>query len=755
MADAVLGSLRRSPVATSARPTSTRIARAPAATIDEEIDPDDLDPENGTAEFAGPDTNDAPQPDTPSPGTVNRSPAASAAIVGAEGGEVDADTSARIRRSSGRPLDPAVRGEMESGFGADFSAVRVHTGGEAEQLNRSLSAQAFTTGSDIFLGAGTPSSSSDAGRHLLAHELAHVVQQTAPSTVARRSIVRRKFDPATVTSNAHLRDDGQWGTTKGPKIKKGATVLVNTTAPKTQQKRGSTTTWYPAVNAGPDDWGMGLGAERRGYIRSSRVGPATSDLNVHLGTLVRGILQDTEAWQRTLGTELSTDENVDALVTKALRLHEWNADAATTDLFAPAFSSLLDKVGRIREGAQYTGDMVEHWRQWLHPNDTTIVWSLKITDSDLHEHGLGVIKAEFRKSLGPPGHKFANDTVVKVFLKPEDKSLEQALLGSDATSAANRINQIVGLNNPDEMLTTIRMQATQDHGTLVEAAKGMAAEHIPIAGPQQGVKAVFHETLVFAFLAGIDDLHKENVFWHEGRPYMIDADNVLSRNQMLKVDNGDIDQSGFTPNTDDQAQANRDAIKNSDNSVINSKILNAMLNNGGQRVQIALALRQAITGKKGRVVPIRTSKWAKDLAFYRGNPDHRDSFLDYTAAEGNIARQGKAFDTGVGPGLIGVCGDNVGAHLLRRRQGAGPAEEGLRRRGDPVLRVRLHQRPRDAQRRAHLERVHRGPGDRGDARPLRPDRPVTPQRRPLTDRSQTTSARRMRLRTRELALAVA
>ena len=298
MADAVLGSLRRSPIATSAGPTSTRIARAPAATLDEDIDPDDLDPENGTAEFAGPDTNDAPQPDPQSPGTVNRSPAASAAIVGAAGGEVDADTSARIRRSSGRPLDPTVRGEMESGFGTDFGAVRVHTGGEAEQLNRSLSAQAFTTGSDIFLGAGTPSSSTDAGRHLLAHELAHVVQQTAPSTVARRSsIVRRKFDPAPVTSNAHLRDDGQWGTTKGPKIKKGATVLVNTAAPKTQQKRGSTTTWYPAVNAGPDDWGTGLGDERRGYIRSSRVGPATSDLNVHLGTLVRDILQDAEAWQ--------------------------------------------------------------------------------------------------------------------------------------------------------------------------------------------------------------------------------------------------------------------------------------------------------------------------------------------------------------------------------------------------------------------------------------------------------------------------
>ena len=78
---------------------------------------------------------------------------------------------------------------------------------------------------------------------------------------------------------------------------------------------------------------------------------------------------------------------------------------------------------------------------------------------------------------------------------------------------------------------------------------------------------------MFAFLAGIDDLHSQNVFWHEGRPYLIDADNVLSRNQMLKVDNGDIDQTGFNRNTDVAAAANRNAIKNNDNTVINSQIL--------------------------------------------------------------------------------------------------------------------------------------------------------------------------------------
>jgi hypothetical protein len=43
---------------------------------------------------------------------------------------------------------------MEPRFGADFSSVRVHTGGEAVQMNRELGAQAFAHGSDVYFGAG-------------------------------------------------------------------------------------------------------------------------------------------------------------------------------------------------------------------------------------------------------------------------------------------------------------------------------------------------------------------------------------------------------------------------------------------------------------------------------------------------------------------------------------------------------------------------------------------------------------------------
>jgi hypothetical protein len=92
------------------------------------------------------------------------------------GSAIESQLSAR--RGGGRPLPSSLRGQMEAGFGADFSSVRVHTGGEATQLNRAVSAQAFTHGQDIYLGEGKGDLESSAGRKLLAHELTHTIQQT-------------------------------------------------------------------------------------------------------------------------------------------------------------------------------------------------------------------------------------------------------------------------------------------------------------------------------------------------------------------------------------------------------------------------------------------------------------------------------------------------------------------------------------------------------------------------------------------------
>jgi hypothetical protein len=76
----------------------------------------------------------------------------------------------------GRPLDAALRRDMEDALGHDFSSVRIHSDSQAAASARSVDAAAYTAGENIVLGSGT-SLSGPGGRQLLAHELAHVVQQ--------------------------------------------------------------------------------------------------------------------------------------------------------------------------------------------------------------------------------------------------------------------------------------------------------------------------------------------------------------------------------------------------------------------------------------------------------------------------------------------------------------------------------------------------------------------------------------------------
>jgi hypothetical protein len=120
---------------------------------------------------------------------IRRSAQPSGASVGADGGRLDSAIEGRIRRASGRPIDERTNSHVSAAFGRDLSGVRIHTGAEAADLNRSLGARAFTLGSQIFFGAGEYRPNTADGSHLLAHELAHTVQQS--DTAQRAPVVRR------------------------------------------------------------------------------------------------------------------------------------------------------------------------------------------------------------------------------------------------------------------------------------------------------------------------------------------------------------------------------------------------------------------------------------------------------------------------------------------------------------------------------------------------------------------------------------
>jgi hypothetical protein len=92
----------------------------------------------------------------------------------------------RVVPDGGQPLAASLRDEMEERFGHDFTQVRVHTGGDASRAARAVSAKAYTFGRDIVFDKGTFATQTVEGRHLLAHELAHVVQQGRGGSAAPR-----------------------------------------------------------------------------------------------------------------------------------------------------------------------------------------------------------------------------------------------------------------------------------------------------------------------------------------------------------------------------------------------------------------------------------------------------------------------------------------------------------------------------------------------------------------------------------------
>ncbi|MEH1813799.1 MAG: DUF4157 domain-containing protein [Nostoc sp.] len=119
-------------------------------------------------------------------------------------------------KGGGSPLSPEVRDFMEPRFGSKFDDVRVHTDSNATQMSKSLGAQAFTHGSDVYFSA----EKSPGNNELTAHELTHVVQQTGK--------VQKQSDTSTASAPVEQTSSGmppKKGTTKIDK--KNATITAS------------------------------------------------------------------------------------------------------------------------------------------------------------------------------------------------------------------------------------------------------------------------------------------------------------------------------------------------------------------------------------------------------------------------------------------------------------------------------------------------------------------------------------------------
>lgn len=100
----------------------------------------------------------------------------------------------KVLLQPGQPLDPSTRGVMEAHFSHDFSRVHIHTDDKAAESARAIHALAYTAGNDVVFARGQFSPASLPGRRLLAHELAHVVQQQASASTVPRSLIGPSHD---------------------------------------------------------------------------------------------------------------------------------------------------------------------------------------------------------------------------------------------------------------------------------------------------------------------------------------------------------------------------------------------------------------------------------------------------------------------------------------------------------------------------------------------------------------------------------
>jgi hypothetical protein len=126
-----------------------------------------------------------PEQSAPEAPTIRRKP------IQDQAAPQQVETNLTSSKGSGSPLPKDTRTEMESSFGKDFSDVKIHKGPQDAAMNKELNAQAFTHGKDIYFNDGKYDPNTTPGKHLLAHELTHVTQQSgdtvtrSPGTVAQ------------------------------------------------------------------------------------------------------------------------------------------------------------------------------------------------------------------------------------------------------------------------------------------------------------------------------------------------------------------------------------------------------------------------------------------------------------------------------------------------------------------------------------------------------------------------------------------
>ncbi|HXF62793.1 MAG TPA: DUF4157 domain-containing protein, partial [Caldilineaceae bacterium] len=325
---------------------------------------------------------------------------------GVEGGEVSADHAHALRRAQGggRPLDEGLRRTMESAFGADFGRVRIHTDGQADSLNRTFNARAFTHGNDVFFRKGEFNPGSRDGRKMLAHELAHVVQQThhrsqrggqGVQRTLRVGPVKDRYEeeadrlaeavtklapavPGTIRRNAIRsgpriqRTIGQWSKQKFGAAKRGAQQAMTTVS--------NTTT--NVVNSPPVQQGLQLG--KTAGKKVGRGGEIVRDELSNKSTKIVGKEKKRSKWSRQEAEktlDMPTDERVAGIIEvfKTAK-HPTNAFKRIAFLIEGKAAGGLETEYQRATGRELRADITQYFTN--RPHSHSAAYLLSVLDND-------------------------------------------------------------------------------------------------------------------------------------------------------------------------------------------------------------------------------------------------------------------------------------------------------------------------------------------------------------------------------------
>ena len=160
-------------------------------------------------------------------------------------------------KGGGKQLSKKTQQELGSKMGADFSDVRVHTDDGAIQMNQELGAKAFTSGKDIYFNEGNYNPESADGKHLLAHELTHTMQQSGATDVVQRAAeVEDKWEERELASGewfTNLADEiiADYSVTTMNRYEIAEVIRIKNNVGK--KENGETETYYPGTYIVPGE----------------------------------------------------------------------------------------------------------------------------------------------------------------------------------------------------------------------------------------------------------------------------------------------------------------------------------------------------------------------------------------------------------------------------------------------------------------------------------------------------------------------